>query len=275
MKLCGLVSPLVLSLALASAIPAAAAPVPPEDYAGLRWRLAGPLRGGWGTCAAGVPGQPETFYFGAADGGVFKTTDAGRTWNPLFEHETASSIGALAVAPSDPKVLYVGTGQVTSRWDIASGAGVFRSGDGGKTWEARGLAASRHIGRLWVDPRDADVVLAAVQGHVFGPNPERGVFRSADGGKRWEKVLFVNDDTGAVDLSADPGAPDTIFAATWQVRYYPWLSYFSPDIGPGSGIYKSTDGGKTWTHLTGHGLPGGSLGRIGLAVAPGSRGARV
>jgi photosystem II stability/assembly factor-like uncharacterized protein len=275
MKLCGLVSPLVLSLALASTIPAAAAPVPPEDYAGLHWRLVGPLRGGWGTCAAGVPGQPETFYFGAADGGVFKTTDAGRTWNPLFEHETASSIGALAVAPSDPRVLYVGTGQVTSRWDIAAGAGVFRSGDGGKTWEARGLAASRHIGRLWVDPRDADVVLAAVQGHVFGPNPERGVFRSTDGGKTWEKVLFVDDNTGAVDLSADPGAPDTIFAATWQVRFYPWLSYFSPDIGPGSGIYKSTDGGKTWTHLTGHGLPAGPLGRIGLAVAPGSRGARV
>ncbi|HEX4494197.1 MAG TPA: hypothetical protein VIE43_00890, partial [Thermoanaerobaculia bacterium] len=189
----GFASSLVLFLGLASL--ATAAPVPSEDFSGLRWRLVGPLRGGWGTCASGVPGQPETFYFGAADGGVFKTTDAGRTWSPLFEHEKASSIGALALAPSDPKVIYVGTGQVTSRWDLAAGAGVFRSGYGGKTWEARGLADSRHIGSLWVDPRDANVVLVAAQGHFFGPNPERGVFRSTDGGKRWEKVLFVNDDT--------------------------------------------------------------------------------
>ena len=262
-------------LLLISAAVATAAPVPPEDYSALRWRLVGPLRGGWGTCASGVPGQPETFYFGAADGGVWKTTDAGRTWNPLFDHEKAASIGALAVAPSDPAVIYVGTGQVTSRWDIASGGGVYRSGDGGKTWEPRGLADSRHIGRLWVDPRNADVVLVAAQGHVFGPNAERGVFRSTDGGRNWEKVLFVDDNTGAVDLAADPAVPDTLFAATWQVRYYPWLSYFTPSVGPGSGIYKSADGGKTWTHLTGHGLPAGPLGRIGLAVAPGSRGARV
>jgi photosystem II stability/assembly factor-like uncharacterized protein len=275
MKLCGLVSALALSLGLASATLTAAAPVPPEDYSALRWRLVGPLRGGWGTCASGVPGQPETFYFGAADGGVWKTTDAGRTWNPLFEHETAGSIGALAVAPSDPRVLYVGTGQVTSRWDIASGHGVYRSTDGGKTWEARGLAESKHIGRLWVDPRNADVVLAAVQGHFFGPSPERGVFRSSDGGRSWEKVLFVDENSGAVDLAADPAAPDTIFAATWQVRYYPWLSYFTPNVGPGSGLFKSTDGGKTWARLTEHGLPGGTLGRIGLAVAPGSQGQRV
>jgi photosystem II stability/assembly factor-like uncharacterized protein len=267
------VSFLVLILCLAAA--AFASPPSPETYSALRWRLVGPLRGGWGTCAAGVPGQPETFYFGAADGGVWKTTDAGRTWSPLFQSEAAASIGALAVAPGQPSVLYAGTGQVTTRWDIAAGNGVYRSGDGGRTWEPRGLADSRHIGRLWVDPHDPDVVLAAAQGHFFGPHAERGVFRTTDGGKSWTKVLFVDENTGAVDLAADPAAPDTIFAATWQVRYYPWLSYFTPNTGPGSGIYKSTDGGKTWTKLTGHGLPGGSLGRIGLAVAPGSRGARV
>ena len=263
------------ALILSLAAPTFAAPPSPETYSALRWRLVGPLRGGWGTCASGVPGQPETFYFGAADGGVWKTTDAGRTWSSLFEREAVSSIGALAVAPSEPSVLYVGTGQVTTRWDIAAGAGVYRSADGGKTWESRGLTDSRHIGRLWVDPRDANVVLAAAQGHFFGPNAERGVFRTADGGKTWAKVLFVDDNTGAVDLAADPAVPETIFASTWQVRYYPWLSYFTPTTGPGSGVYKSTDGGETWTKLTGHGLPGGSLGRIGLAVAPGTRSARV
>ncbi len=274
MNLRRLASRLAILLCLLSTAAAAAAPVPPDTYSDLRWRLVGPLRGGWGTAASGVPGQPETFYFGAADGGVWKTTDAGRTWNPLFDHEKAASVGALVVAPSDPAVLYVGTGQVTTRWDIASGNGVYRSGDGGKTWEHRGLADSRHIGRLWVDPRNADVVLAAAQGHFFGPNAERGVFRSTDGGKSWDKVLFVDDNTGAVDLAADPAVPDTIYAALWQVRYYPWLSYFTPNIGPGSGIYKSTDGGKTWTRLS-QGLPAGPMGRVGLAVAPGSRGARV
>ena len=274
MNLRRLASSLAVLLCLLSTAAAAAAPVPPDTFSDLRWRLVGPLRGGWGTAASGVPGQPETFYFGAADGGVWKTTDAGRTWNPLFDHEKAASVGALVVAPSDPAVLYVGTGQVTTRWDIASGNGVYRSGDGGKTWEHRGLAASRHIGRLWVDPRNADVVLAAAQGHFFGPNAERGVFRSTDGGKSWNKVLFVDDNTGAVDLAADPAAPDTIYAALWQVRYYPWLSYFTPNVGPGSGIYKSTDGGKTWNRLS-QGLPAGPMGRVGLAVAPGSRGARV
>ncbi len=187
MNLRRLASSLAVLLCLLSTAAAAAAPVPPDTYSDLRWRLVGPLRGGWGTAASGVPGQPETFYFGAADGGVWKTTDAGRTWNPLFDHEKAASVGALVVAPSDPAVLYVGTGQVTTRWDIASGNGVYRSGDGGKTWEHRGLADSRHIGRLWVDPRNADVVLAAAQGHFFGPNAERGVFRSTDGGKNWDE----------------------------------------------------------------------------------------
>src|SRR5262245_12346893 len=162
-----LVSSLAAILVLTAAIGADAA-VPPESFSALRWRLAGPLRAGWGTCAAGVPGQPETFYFGAADGGVWKTTDAGRTWQPLFEQEATGAIGALAIAPSDPAVLYVGTGQITTRWDITAGNGVYRSADGGRTWEHRGLAGSRHIGRLWIDPRNADVVLVAAQGHFFG-----------------------------------------------------------------------------------------------------------
>jgi photosystem II stability/assembly factor-like uncharacterized protein len=269
-----LVSCLVPILLLAASAVVAAA-VPPEAFSALRWRLAGPLRAGWGTCASGVPGQPETFYFGAADGGVWKTTDAGRTWSPLFQHETVAAIGALAVAPGDPAVLYAGTGQITSRWDITSGNGVYRSGDGGKTWEHRGLADSRHIGRIWIDPRNADTVLVAAQGHFFGPNAERGIFRSTDGGKTWDKVLFVDENTGAVDLAADAATPDTIFAATWQVRHYPWQAYYVPGTGPGSGIFKSTDGGKTWTRLSGPGLPTVPMGRIGLAVAPGTGGARV
>jgi photosystem II stability/assembly factor-like uncharacterized protein len=273
MSLRRLVSSVVLTFILAAAVQAA--PIPSEAYSGLHWRLVGPLRGGWATCASGVPGQPETFYFGAADGGVWKTTDAGRTWESLFDREAAASIGDLAVAPSNPEVLWVGTGQVTTRWDIASGNGVYRSRDGGKTWEQRGLTDSRHIGRVWVDPRNADVVVVAAFGHLFGTNAERGVFRTTDGGAHWEKVLFVDEGTGAVDLAADPAAPDTLFATTWQFRGYPWLSYFIPNVGPGSGIWKSTDGGKTWSRLAGHGLPEGPLGRIGLAVAPGSRGARV
>ncbi|HEX3553110.1 MAG TPA: hypothetical protein VIA62_07770 [Thermoanaerobaculia bacterium] len=276
MNLRRLASCLAVTLALAAAAGALAAPaVPPEAFSGLRWRLAGPLRGGWATSAVGVPGKPETFYIGTPDGSVWVTADAGRTWNPLFDHEGAAAVGALALAPSDPAVLYVGTGQVTTRWDVTSGNGVYRSADGGRTWEHRGLADSRHIGRLWVDPRNADVVLAAAQGHQFGPNAERGVYRSTDGGRTWSRVLFVDENTGATDLAADPAAPDTVFASTWQFRGYPWLSYFIPNTGPGSGIFKSTDGGKTWTRLTGHGLPAGSLGRIGLTVAPGSQGRRV
>jgi photosystem II stability/assembly factor-like uncharacterized protein len=253
---------------------ATAAPVPPESFSALSWRSLGPLRAGWATAAEGIPGT-ETFYVGTADGGVWKTSDAGRIWEPLFQRESAAAVGAMALAPSDRSVLYVGTGQVTTRWDITQGSGVFRSADGGKTWEQRGLADSRHIGRLLVDPRNPDVVLVAALGHLFGSNTERGVFRTTDGGRNWERVLFVDDRTGATDLASDPAASDVVFASLWQVRGYPWLSYFTPNIGPGSGIWKSTDGGKTWARLTGHGLPEGPLGRIGLAVAPGSRGSRV
>ena len=246
----------------------APSPVPESSYAGLRWRLLGPLRGGWSTCAEGVPGRPGLFYFGAADGGVWKTTDDGRTWAPVFDGQPASSIGALAIAPSNPDVIYAGTGQVETRFDIMDGNGVYRSADGGATWTHAGLEETRHIGRILVDPRDPDVVLVAALGHIYGPNPERGVFRSADGGRTWQKVLYVDDATGAVDLAADPAHPEVVFAATWQLRRHPWLDYHTPGRGPGSGIYKSADGGRTWTHLTGHGLPAGPMGRIGLAVAP-------
>ncbi len=270
-------------LSLASILCAAAAlgagpatsAVPQSAYRDLSWRLVGPFRAGWSTCAEGVPGTPGLFYFGGADGGVWKTTDNGRTWESLFDDQGTASVGALAVAPSDPSVLYVGTGQVAPRWDIASGDGLYRSGDGGATWQRMGLADSRHIGRILVDPRDPDTLLVAALGHVFGPNEQRGVFRSTDGGATWQKVLYRDADTGAVDLASDPAVPDTVYAALWQLRRYPWQAYFTPADGPGSGIYKSADGGATWAPVGGDGLPASPLGRIGLAVAPGSGGRRV
>jgi photosystem II stability/assembly factor-like uncharacterized protein len=256
---------------LSGALPAAASPrpIPPQLYSGLRWRNIGPFRAGWSTCVAGVPDRPDTFYFGAAGGGVWKTDDAGRTWQGLFQNEGSASVGALAIAPSDPRILYAGTGQVTARYDIASGDGVYRSADGGRTWTHAGLRDSGAIGRFLIDPRDPDVVLAAAFGHVFGPNPERGVFRTEDGGKTWTRTLFVDEDTGAVDLASDPADPSLVYAATWQDRNYPWLSYFQPSLGPGSGVFKSSDGGKTWTRIRGNGWPSQPLGRIGLAAAPG------
>ena len=269
----------VASLLAVSLMPAHAAtpsqPVLTDLYSQLQWRLVGPFRAGWSTMAEGVPSQPDTFYFGGADGGIWKSVDAGLTWTPQFQQAPSISIGALAVAPSNPNILYIGTGQPETRYDIVDGQGVYRSDDGGETWRSLGLTDTRHIGRIWVDPRNADVVLVAALGHIFGPNEERGVFRSEDGGKTWTKTLFVDGDTGAVDLAADPAAPDVIFASTWQAREWPWLSYYIPDQGPGSGIWKSVDGGKTWSRLTGNGLPGGSLGRIGIAVAPGTHDQRV
>jgi photosystem II stability/assembly factor-like uncharacterized protein len=244
---------------------AGSAGVPDTMLSGLSWRLVGPHRAGWGTVTAGVPQEPDTFYFGAAGGGVWRTTDAGRTWMPIFDGGPAS-IGALAVAPSDPKTIYVGTGQVTSRYDIAAGEGVFKSKDGGASWSPAGLAATRHIGAILVDPRNADVVLVAGFGHVFGANPERGVFRSEDGGATWTRTLFVSENTGAVDLASDPASPDIVFASVWQVRYKPWLSYFAPSEGEESGLYRSSDGGRTFTRVTGSGWPAGKLGRIGLAA---------
>ncbi|HUA80217.1 MAG TPA: hypothetical protein VL997_07595 [Dyella sp.] len=258
---------------LASAVPlhAHAAPAPTGVGDALQWRLVGPFRGGWATMAAGDPANPDTFYIGTAGGGVWKTNDAGRTWSPTFDNVPAAPIGAIAVAPSNSSVIYAGSGQVAARYDVAAGNGMYRSDNGGKTWQHIGLDETKHIGAIVVNPRDANTLLVGALGHYFGPNKERGVYRSSDGGKTWTQTLFVDADTGVVDIKADPSNPNIVYAATWQVRNYPWLSYFQPNAGPGSGLYKSTDGGVTWKRIGGNGFPGGSLGRIGLATASGNR----
>ncbi|MGD0192861.1 MAG: hypothetical protein ABSD74_19160 [Rhizomicrobium sp.] len=243
--------------------------------AGLSWRLVGPFRGGWATVVAGVPSQPDTFYFGAAGGGVWRTTNAGRTWVSLFDHGAAAPIGALAVSPSNPNIIYVGTGQAETRYDLGAGSGVFKSTDGGAHWSSLGLTDTRHIGKIWVDPGNPDLVLVGAQGHFFGPNPQRGLYRSTDGGKSWSQVLRINTWTGITDIAADPADPHALFASAWEVHQYPWLSYFIPDAGPGSAIYKSTDEGATWTRLSGNGWPTDVLGRIGLAAAHTANGTRL
>jgi len=262
---------LAVALLPAPSPAAVASPLPLPD---VSWRLVGPFRAGWATAVAGIPGDPVTFYFGSAGGGVWKTTDAGRTWRGLMQDGRAASIGALAVAPSDPRVLYAGTGQVTTRYDVMSGEGVYRSADGGETWTPAGLANSGHIGALLVHPQDPDRVLVAAMGHAFGPNAERGVFRTLDGGRHWTRVLAAGDSTGAVDLAWDPLAPDVVYATTWQFRMHPWLDYFMTQGGRGSGVWKSGDGGAHWKRLAG-GLPEGVLGRIGVAVPRGSGGRTV
>lgn len=237
----------------------------------LQWRLLGPFRGGWGTMAQGIPDRPNVYYFGAAGGGVWKTVDAGRTWQSLGDDLPAAAVGAIAVAPSNPNTIYVGTGQVEARYDVAAGSGVFVSRDGGKSWQDAGLTATKNIGKILVAPSDPNTVLVGALGHYFGPNHERGVFRSTDGGRTWKQTLYIDDNTGVVDLAADPSNPNVIYAAAWQVRNYPWMSYFQPNAGPGSGVYKSTDGGATWKRLGGNGWPSGDLGRIGLAATTGNR----
>ncbi|MEO8925854.1 MAG: hypothetical protein ABI306_01710, partial [Caulobacteraceae bacterium] len=249
---------------------ALAAPVTPADYGALHWRSIGPFRGGRVLAVAGASDSKLHFYFGAVNGGVWETRDAGRTWTPVFDDAPAGSIGALAVAPSAPKVLYAGTGEADMRSDIAQGVGMFKSTDGGGTWAASGLEDSQSIARILVDPRSPDVVLAAVLGHPYGPSAQRGVFHSADGGKTWRRTLYANPDTGAVDLAFKPDDPNTVYAALWQTRRPPWNVY-PPSSGPGGGLYRSGDGGLSWKPLTGAGLPD-APGRIGLATAQGAPG---
>ncbi len=247
-----------------------AAPQFPE----MQWRMIGPFRGGRVLPALGVPGRPNEYFIGAVGGGVWKTTNGGNTWHPIFDTEPIASIGAIAIAPSDPQTIYVGSGEADMRSDISFGDGVYKSTDGGATWHNIGLADSRQIGRILVDPHDANILLVAALGHAYGPNDERGVFRSTDGGATWTKVLFKNNDTGAIDLCFDPANPHIVYASLWQARRPPW-SVYAPTSGPGSGLYKSTDEGLTWQQISGHGFPSEGLGRIGIAVAPGQKSNRV
>jgi photosystem II stability/assembly factor-like uncharacterized protein len=235
---------------------------------GLKWRLVGPFRGGRVEAVAGIEGDSRTYYFGAVSGGVWKTTDGGTTWKPLFDKQSTQAIGAIAIAPSDPNTIYVGTGEPSLRNDITYGNGMYKSTDGGSTWKHIGLEDTQHISKVIVDPKNPKSVLVAALGHASGPNSERGVFKTEDGGATWKKVLYKDDRTGVIDLCVDPGNPHILFAAMYQISRAPWALNAG---GQGSGLYKSTDGGDTWSHIEGHGLPNGPLGRIGVAVAANSK----
>jgi photosystem II stability/assembly factor-like uncharacterized protein len=235
---------------------------------GLRWRMLGPFRGGRVDAVCGVPGRPNEFYFGAVNGGVWKSIDAGRVWTPVFDSQPVASIGAIAVAPSAPDVVYVGTGESTLRDSMGYGNGVYKSTDAGKSWAHIGLDDTQHIGRIAVDPKNPNVVFVAAIGHLYAPSAERGVFRSTDGGKSWKKVLFKDENIGAVEVVIDPTNSNVIYAGLWNTRRPPWYTY-RPSNGAGGGIFKSTDGGSTWKQLT-NGLPKSGIGKTGIAVSAGN-----
>lgn len=249
--------------ALAAPNPSAAK-IDEKLFKGMQWRQIGPFRGGRALAIEGVPGEPDTYYFGGVAGGVWKTIDGGANWVPLFDKEDISSIGAIAVAPSDHNVLYVGTGEAAIRGNTTYGTGVYKSIDAGRTWKNVGLKDSRQIGAVIVHPQNPDIAIVAALGHAFGPNNERGIYRTADGGKTWTKVLGKDDKTGGIDVVFDPHNPNIVFAALWQTVRQPWT--FSSG-GPGSGLYRSEDNGLTWKQLEGNGLPDGILGRIGVSVS--------
>jgi len=246
--------------------------LPPSLYSGLQWRLIGPFRAGRVVAVSGVPGSGRDFFFGGVDGGVWKTTDAGTVWQPIFDHEPVASIGALAVASSDPKVIYAGTGESDIRSDLASGDGVYRSDDGGVTWKHVGLSDSRQISRILVDPNDAHTVYVGALGHAYGPNDERGVYKSTDAGEHWQRVLEKGPAVGIADLAMATGRPNILFATTWNAHRSTWSTY-APLEGPGNALYRSTDSGASWTQISGHGLPESTWGRSGIAV--GADGRRV
>ncbi len=277
-------SPLIAALLSASTLAATGALAAPKAVEspktvsgamldGLNWRLLGPFRAGWSEMVDGSALKPDLFVMAAAGGGVWRTDNAGRTWTSLFDKGPTAPMGAVAIAPSNPDVIYAGSGQPTPRYDVSRGAGVFRSTDGGKTWSDLGLHDTYAIGRILVDPKDPDKVLVAAVGHFFGPNAERGVFRSTDGGKTWSHALKIDADTGAVDLTADPANANTVFATSWQARQYPWQSYFTPIAGPGSALWRSDDGGATFKKVGGEGWPTGPLGRLSVAATRTAKGA--
>ncbi|KAB5491023.1 WD40/YVTN/BNR-like repeat-containing protein [Flagellimonas hadalis] len=239
---------------------------PEELYSSLEYRLIGPFRGGRSAAVTGVPGEPNLFYFGATGGGVWKTTDGGRSWENISDGYFGGSIGAVEVAKSDPNVIYVGGGEKTVRGNVSSGYGVWKTEDAGKTWKSVGLENTRHIPRLRVHPTDHNIVYAAVMGDIYKPAKDRGIYKSTDGGTSWRKVLFVNDQAGAVDLTFDPNNPRILYASTWRVQRTP---YSLSSGGDGSALWKSTDSGETWAEISkNEGFPKDTLGIIGVSVSP-------
>ena len=253
----------LVALCAATLVWAQNSPLTPESYSQLKFRYIGPV-GNRADAVAGVPGDPYTYYVGAASGGIFKTSDGGVRWEPIFDSEPVSSIGALAVAATDPNTVWAGTGESFIRSHISVGDGIYKSTDAGKTWTHMGLDKTGRISNVVVDPHNADIVLVCALGHAYGPQPERGVFRTTDGGKTWTRTLFVDENTGCSDLGVDPNNSRVMFAGMWQLEIHTWGRTSG---GPGSGLYKSTDGGVTWKKLEGHGLPHAPLGRIAVRVA--------
>ncbi len=236
----------------------------PDIYKQLKYRFIGP-QGNRMIAVVGVPGDPGICYAGAASGGIFKSTDGGVHWKPIFDDQPVSSIGSLAIAPSDPNVIWAGTGETFIRSNVSQGMGIYKSTDAGKTWKCMGLEKTGRIGKIIIDPRDPNIVFAAAMGHCYGPQEERGIFRTIDGGKTWERVLFVNKNTGCSDIVMDPNNPRILFAGMWPMEIAPWLERKSG--GPGGGIYMSRDGGATWKPLTGHGLPDPPIGKVALTMS--------